>query len=167
MKGKMSSTHYLVFLLFFAAIQIYCFSDVYARMGGGGMGGGGMGGGGRSIFDGLPTEKDCRNCHDDLQSFPSLEISNIDKHHTLLGSEILLPTAPPDAILGETYECISCHAIIWDPDIQSYSVGLYRDCLICHAIETVTGSPMGGNNRHHQLGLSCNLCHGGGMGGGR
>jgi hypothetical protein len=162
MKGKMSSTHYLVFLLFFAAIQIYCSPDVHARMGGRGMGGGGM-----SIFDGLPTEKDCRNCHDDLQSFPSLEISNIEKHHALVGSEILLPTAPPDAILGETYECISCHVIIWDPDTQSYSVGLYRDCLICHAIETVTGSPMGWNNRHHQLGLSCNLCHNGGMGGSR
>ena len=116
--------------------------------------------GGVTGGDGLPAEADCRACHDDLVRFPFLEKSNVDKHHLLLGSLISEPTAPPDAVLGVTYECLNCHPLVWNADISGYTISLYRDCLVCHPVETVSGPPrMTGTNRHHKLGYDCSVCH--------
>lgn len=107
----------------------------------------------------MPTEADCRGCHDDLIKFPFLEVTNINKHHMLAGTWIILPTAPPGAEPGETYECLFCHPANWDPEI-SCIIPLFRDCLVCHSVETVSGSPrMQGDNRHHELGYRCSVCH--------
>lgn len=121
---------------------------------------GGMTGGGITGGDGLPTEADCRSCHDNLVEFPLLGETNVNKHHLLVGSQIILPTAPPDAEFGDTYECLFCHPAVWNPEITGYSVSLFRDCLVCHPVETVSGPPrMQGSNRHHKLGYSCSVCH--------
>ncbi|MBI4792388.1 MAG: hypothetical protein HY789_06630 [Deltaproteobacteria bacterium] len=121
---------------------------------------GASGWGGVTGGDGLPTEADCRVCHDDLLRFPVLEKSNVDKHHLLVGSLIVEPTAPPDAVLADTYECLTCHPLVWDADIPGYTVSLFRDCLVCHPVATVSGPPrMTGTNRHHELGYSCSVCH--------
>ena len=123
-------------------------------------GSGGMGGEGITGGDGLPTEEDCRSCHDNLFKFPTLEEGNVNKHHHLVGSEIVLSTAPPEAEFGDTYNCLFCHPVVWDQDLNGYKVSLFRDCLVCHAIETVSGPPrMQGSNRHHKLGYSCSVCH--------
>jgi hypothetical protein len=47
--------------------------------------------------DGLPTEADCRSCHDDLIEFPFLNETNVNKYHLLVlaDSPIILPTARP------------------------------------------------------------------------
>ncbi|MDH3973602.1 MAG: hypothetical protein OEV42_04915 [Deltaproteobacteria bacterium] len=136
--------------------------------------------GGMSIFDGVPTEEACRDCHEDLINFPMLERSNPDKHHLLVGTPIPLPedsTAPnaPGGFPGEDYECMSCHEMDFIPETQTYGLAPFRDCLLCHPEWVVTGSPMMGTNIHHEtqtflLG-DCQACHGsgmddGGMGGG-
>jgi hypothetical protein len=114
--------------------------------------------GGKSIFDGIPTEEDCRICHDDLDRFPMLEYTNVDLHHNLIGTvipELDESTAPdfPDAGTGELnlYECLSCH-VMHD---------LSRDCLRCHPVWIVTGPPGRGDNVHHDtFGHSnCGICH--------
>ncbi len=153
----------------------------HARMGGGGRGGGGMGGGGMgggggmmSIFDGFPTEAECRNCHEDLERFPQLEIVNPDRHHRLIGTPIPDPrqSKAPDApggTPGEPYECTSCHEFVWDDTQTTYTLKPFRDCLQCHPVYVITGNPMMGTNVHHQtetfLQRNCRACHGRGMGG--
>lgn len=107
-----------------------------------------------------PTESDCRLCHEDLERFPFLVESNVDKHHLLVNQPVILPTAPPDVILEDLYNCLLCHSLVWNPEISSYTISHYRDCLICHSVETVSGSPGRlGTNRHHELGYRCNICH--------
>jgi len=136
-----------------AALHLFTCGVSWASGGGGSYGG--ITGG-----DGLPTAADCRSCHDNLSKFPFLEKSNPNKHHLLIGAQIILSTAPPDVELGETYECLTCHPSVWNPEIPGYSVSLFRDCLVCHPIETVSGPPrMQGSNRHHKLGYSCSVCH--------
>ncbi len=109
----------------------------------------------------LPTEADCRVCHEDLDRFPFLVESNVNKHHFLIDLPVILPTAPPDAIFTDTYECLSCHPLAWDTDTSSSTIPLFRDCLVCHPVETVSGSPgRRGTNRHHQLAAyTCKICH--------
>lgn len=110
--------------------------------------------------DGLPTEADCRSCHDNLVLFPMLGETNANKHHLLVGSQVILTTAPPGVEPGETYDCLFCHPSVWDPEMPGYTVSLFRDCLVCHPVETVSGPPqMRGSNRHHKLGYSCSVCH--------
>ncbi|MFH1216950.1 MAG: hypothetical protein V1706_10670 [Pseudomonadota bacterium] len=107
-----------------------------------------------------PEEAQCRACHEDLVRFPSLGQLNPDKHHLLVGLPAILPTAPPSAILTDTYECMSCHPLVWNSEISLNSISLYRDCLDCHAPETVSGPPRrSGTNRHHKLDYQCNVCH--------
>lgn len=114
---------------------------------------GGMTGGGMTGGDGLPSEADCRSCHDNLMKFPFLNETNVNKHHLLVGSLIILPTAPPGVEPGETYECLFCH-----PDVAT--LPMERDCLVCHPVGTVSGQPrMQGDNRHHELGYRCSVCH--------
>ena len=104
--------------------------------------------GARSIFDGIPTEAECRICHgNDL---------NVLLHHNLIGTVIPYPdesTAPdaPNAVPGDPYGCSSCH------DMSNWT----RYCLQCHPEWIVTGPPGRGDNVHHDdMSLSCIDCHG-------
>ena len=117
--------------------------------------------GSRIIFDGIPTVTDCLICHDDLERFPVLEDSDITLHHNLIDTvipELYESTAPdaPNAVPGEVYECLSCHDFV-----TGFSD--FRDCLQCHPVWIVTGSPGRGDNVHHD-GMSgsdsCIICHG-------
>ncbi|MCJ7603968.1 MAG: hypothetical protein MUO63_21035 [Desulfobulbaceae bacterium] len=96
-----------------------------------------------NIFDGDPTEEQCRICHDD-------QVFNTDRHHLLLDTvipepdESLAPDAP--AVPGELYDCQSCHDMLH----------LTFDCLYCHPAWIVTGR---GTNVHHNLSLACRVCH--------
>jgi hypothetical protein len=122
--------------------------------------GGGGSYGGMTGGDGLPTEADCSSCHDDLIRFPFLNETNANKHHVLIDTQIILPTAPPGVEPGETYDCYFCHSADWDPETYSYTLSWFRDCLVCHPVETVSGPPrMQGSNRHHELGYRCSVCH--------
>lgn len=108
--------------------------------------------------DPVITEKDCRLCHEDLQRFPGLKNTNPDKHHLLLGKEILQPTIAPYVTGGYKYECLSCHNIE-QTDVTGYQTSVIRDCLQCHPIKTVSGSP-GTENVHHKLSsYRCSNCH--------
>ncbi|MBA3007999.1 MAG: hypothetical protein KKB91_04830 [Proteobacteria bacterium] len=121
--------------------------------GGGSYGGGGYGGGDRAII-----EKDCRLCHEDLPRFPGLKNTNPDKHHFLLGKEIAQPTIAPYVTGGYKYECLSCHNIERTV-VTGYQTSVIRDCLQCHPIKTVSGSP-GAENVHHKLSsYRCSNCH--------
>ena len=112
--------------------------------------------GGKSIFDGIPTTAECRICHDDLDRFPMMEVSNVVLHHNLIGTAIPEPdesTAPdaPGGVPGEPYECLSCHDINF--------IGACRDCLQCHPVWIVTGPPGRGDNVHHDTYSNCGICH--------
>lgn len=141
-------------LLVMAAVALPA-SQAWA--GGGMMSGGGSGG--RAIFVGAPSEDQCRACHEDLTNFPMLGDINPNKHHLLIGTDIIQPTAPPNTVLGDYYTCTTCHPFV------DYNVTILRDCLQCHLVETVTGSPMrqGDSNRHHQTDTfanrDCGVCH--------
>lgn len=133
----------------------HLFSCAASRAYGDGGSYGGITGG-----DGLPTEEDCRSCHDNLVRFPFLDETNVNKHHLLVGQPVVLPTVPPGVEPVAAYECLFCHPAVWDAEIPGYSVSLFRDCLVCHPVETVSGPPrMQGSNRHHKLGYSCSVCH--------
>ena len=145
--------------------------------------------GARSIFVGEPTEDQCRNCHDNLTQFPMLLHRNPDRHHLLVGELIppLSQSKAPDAPAvapGEPYQCTSCHTFTFNPSTGASVLDPeFRDCLQCHPVWRVTGSPMGGsgNNVHHETATfaarNCSVCHnnggymggdgGGGGGGGR
>jgi hypothetical protein len=61
-----------------------------------------------------------------------------DWHHLLVNQPI-----PPDSeapnpnIGGGTYDCLTCHTLVWDPDLGAYVfVEDFRDCLTCHLLST-------------------------------
>jgi len=117
------------------------------------------------IFCGDVREEICRNCHEDIEGLPMLEIRNPDKHHLLYGTPIppLDQSKAPDAPggePGEPYGCFSCHALVWT---DSGELQPFRDCLLCHPIWRVTGSPMHGTNVHHETETfqqrKCWVCH--------
>lgn len=121
--------------------------------------------GGKSIFDGDPTETECRICHDDLDRFPVPEDLNVGcmvyLHHNLINTVIPEPdesVAPdaPGAVPGELYECLSCHDIGHHDDTIDF-----RDCLQCHPVWIVTGPPGRGDNVHHDTfeHSNCGICH--------
>ncbi|MCF6281791.1 MAG: hypothetical protein L3J28_06185 [Candidatus Polarisedimenticolaceae bacterium] len=145
-------------------ISVVDLPESQARMMGGGMGGGMM-----AIFDGYPTEEACRNCHEDLENFPMLEMVNPDRHHTLVGTPIpyLEQSKAPDApggTPGDPYGCMACHEYVWDIMQMAYVIKPFSDCLQCHPVSVVTGSPMTRGNVHHQtetfLQRNCHVCHG-------
>jgi hypothetical protein len=91
-----------------------------------------------------------------MDRFPMLEVSNVFLHHYLIDTVIPEPdesTAPdaPGAVPSELYECLSCH-VMHD---------LSRDCLQCHPVWIVTGSPGRGDNVHHDTfeHSNCGICH--------
>lgn len=114
------------------------------------------GGWGRSL-----TEDDCRNCHEDLDRFPQLVDTNPDKHHILVGLQIPSWSIAPYGIPGENYACLSCHSVEQTEEML-FEISVIKDCLQCHPIQTVTGSPRS-ENVHHMTETyrqrRCNDCH--------
>jgi hypothetical protein len=112
-------------------------------------------------WGGSLTEDDCRNCHEDLDRFPQLVDTNPDKHHILVGLQIPSWSIAPYGIPGENYECLSCHSVEQTEDML-FEISVIRDCLQCHPIQTVTGSPRS-ENVHHMTETyrqrRCNDCH--------
>jgi hypothetical protein len=104
-------------------------------------------------------EVDCLRCHGDLDRFPLLQYENPNKHHLLVGQEIPLSTIVPYETSGDTYECLSCHAIE-QPDDMTYQISVERNCLQCHPASTVTGGPRSDNLHHDLRNYRCNDCHG-------
>jgi len=104
------------------------------------------------------TEDDCRFCHEDLDRFPRLINTNPDKHHLFVGKEIPQTTIAPYATSSNNYECLSCH-IIEQTDVTDFQISVERDCLQCHPIKTVSGSPRSDNVHHDLLYYRCNDCH--------
>jgi len=123
---------------------------------------------GRSIFDGDATEEQCRACHGDSnnQPHPLLPISNANRHHLRVGQPIMglaiyESVAPGDVTTGE-YNCSSCH-IRFNPESGQMEMFLTKDCLICHTVPTITGTPSSGENVHHYTetfnNRDCEQCH--------
>ena len=126
-------------------------------------------GGMRSIFVGEPDEAECRNCHDNLTQFPMLLASNPDRHHLLIGTPIpmLYDSKAPDApggVPGEPYDCFSCHEFALDEQSMTTTLApTFRNCLQCHPVSRVTGSPGMRTNVHHETETfqirECEVCH--------
>jgi hypothetical protein len=113
----------------------------------------GRGGGGAEI-----TEKDCRLCHEDLLRFPRLKHTNPDKHHLFMGKNIQQPTSAPYLTSGNKYECFSCHNMGTE-DGTVLQASVIRDCLQCHSIKMVSGSPRTENVHHKLSSYRCSDCH--------
>ncbi len=129
-------------------------------------------GGGMSIFDGTPTETDCRACHGDATNLPHplLQVTNSDKHHALIGEPIvgladgLFDTVAPGDTSTGLYECMTCHGVHNTETDSTTGTGLViTDCLVCHPVSTVTGSPGSRSNVHHYTDAfydrDCRSCH--------
>jgi hypothetical protein len=108
--------------------------------------------------DPVITEKDCRLCHEDLQRFPRLKNTNPDKHHLFLNKDILQPTSAPYITSGYKYECFTCHSLAQTDDIALQAF-VIRDCLQCHPIKMVSGSPRTENVHHKLSSYRCSDCH--------
>ncbi len=143
--------------------------SVEARMSKGGqMGGSQMGG--RAIFEGAPSEMQCRLCHggEQITPHPTLGVANQNRHHARIGTPIVGlaygthdTVAPGDVSTGE-YQCMSCHSK-YNEETQEYNTLFTRDCLDCHSANSVTGRPGRGSNVHHYTqtfsNRDCSSCH--------
>ena len=107
------------------------------------------------------SEDFCRRCHSDLDRFVFLKYENPDKHHLLVDKTIPRNSIAPNDTPGDLYECLTCHSV--ELVDNAFEMKVTRDCLKCHPINTVTGSPRS-NNVHHFTKtyryFSCNICHG-------
>jgi len=125
---------------------------------------------GKSIFDGAPSEEQCRLCHGDNtnQPHPRLQVSNDVRHHSRIGQPIIGlgngshdTVAPGDIYTGE-YTCLTCHGT-YNNEAQRFELFFTRNCLDCHSESSVTGSPMRGTNVHHYTetfySRGCSSCH--------
>ena len=127
-----------------------------------------------SIFDGAPSEDQCRQCHGDnnTQPHPKLQVINSKKHHTRIEGDEPTPiiglaegshdtVAPGDTSAG-VYGCLSCHGV-HNPETQQIEPFFTTDCLACHTASSVTGSPGMGTNVHHYTesfyNRDCSSCH--------
>ena len=108
------------------------------------------------------SESECRFCHEDLVRFPQLAGSNPDKHHALIGSLIEAPVIAPYGVEGDTYQCMSCHVLIWSETTLSYNFEDFRDCLACHPVNSISGN-LQSDNVHHSTetfyNATCSTCH--------
>ncbi|VAX05584.1 hypothetical protein MNBD_GAMMA26-1623 [hydrothermal vent metagenome] len=124
----------------------------------------------KSIFEGAPTEDQCRKCHGDGSDLPhpKLPVSNPDRHHARIGTPIVglangshNTVAPGDTSTG-VYQCLSCHGI-YNPETQQFDLYFTTNCLECHTEQSVTGNPMWGGNVHHFTDTfynhNCSACH--------
>lgn len=107
------------------------------------------------VFNNL-VEANCRACHEDTTVVNPGTIPN--RHHLLVGETIPDPTAAPTGTPGASYECLSCHQMVWDPATFSYSFVSFRDCLLCH--EQVAGQASVHHLTAKALADDCKACHG-------
>lgn len=113
-----------------------------------------------SVFNQL-DEAACRVCHSQTPptGIPVNSTYLPDRHHLLVGQTVPSPTASPNpAVGGGSYECLTCHTMVWDPASFSFVFTPYRDCMLCH------GQNPGDGTVHHvgataQSG-DCVACHG-------
>ncbi len=85
---------------------------------------------GDSSFNNL-DEAGCRFCHED----PNVtgDTSNVDRHHLRMGTIVPDPNSAPNGDPGDTFECLTCHTLVWNPVLMAYEFAEFRDCLACHA----------------------------------
>jgi len=94
-----------------------------------------------------PTENQCRACHEDLRTFPQLEFTNLDRHHQRVGQPIIglgdgtHPTRAPGDTSTGLYNCLTCHQFGGNGRNDNFKFKAFRDCLGCHPVSSVTGSP--------------------------
>jgi hypothetical protein len=107
------------------------------------------------VFNNL-NEAECRVCHED----PSItgDTSNVDRHHLRMGTIVPDPNSAPNGDPGDTFECLTCHTLVWNPITMAYEFDDFRDCLACH-------QQIGGQASVHHLtataeGRDCVACHG-------
>ncbi|TFG37670.1 MAG: hypothetical protein E4H46_01310 [Desulfobacterales bacterium] len=110
------------------------------------------------VFNTL-VEANCRACHQDQNIVNPGSIP--DRHHLLVGATIPDPTASPDPIYGApggTYECLSCHQLVWNDTAFSYDFVSFRDCLLCH--DQVAGEASVHHLTAAAMADDCKACHG-------
>ncbi|MCB2180579.1 MAG: hypothetical protein KQH63_00960 [Desulfobulbaceae bacterium] len=165
----MKRNHFLSLLIPVALILLFFPSNIFARMSTSeadtttsSWGNNSTSYGGGSPYWDDTIESECRFCHEDLDRFPQLDDTNPNKHHLLTGKLVEPPVIAPYASEGDTYECSSCHGLTWSESTSSLTIEVIRDCLQCHPVETVTGSPHT-DNRHHRTEtfyqFNCTICH--------
>ena len=107
------------------------------------------------VFNNL-DEVGCRACHEDLNIVNPGTLP--DRHHLLVGEEIIDPTAAPHGTPGEIYGCLSCHELQYDSDTGGHVLISFRDCLLCHQQIPKQASV------HHMTAAAeeqdCKACHG-------
>ena len=110
---------------------------------------------GDSSFNNL-NEAECRVCHED----PNItgDTSNVDRHHLRMDTIVPDPTSAPNGTPGDTFECLTCHTLIWNPVLMAYEFDEFRDCLACHA--QIPGQASVHHLTATAQGRHCVACHG-------
>jgi len=82
-----------------------------------------------------------------------------DRHHFRVGTVIQDPTDSPFGVPGETYECLDCHIIEFNPDLgYSEVVENFVNCLNCH--QQIPGQASVHHLTAPAQALNCKHCHG-------
>ena len=113
---------------------------------------------------GQMAEADCRGCHGATPpaGIPVDTTDLRDRHHLLSrenGGTGLIPagTAAPNGVVGNRYECLSCHSMTINPQTGQTETTVVRDCLACHQVGAAGGTV------HHAtpaaLARDCRACH--------
>lgn len=120
-----------------------------------------------SVFEAF-TEADCRLCHNSNPpaGIPVDPTYLPDRHHLLVEKRAIIPpgTAAPHGVVGQSYQCASCHEVRFDPATSTFRlVQNFRNCLVCHKSMTdASGNVLG--TVHHATPLAqggdCVACHG-------
>jgi hypothetical protein len=118
------------------------------------------------VFNNL-SEPVCRSCHNQNPpaGIPVNPTYLPNRHHLKVGLTIPATTVRPnpdpngDGVIETTYQCLSCHSMVYDPATYTYGlVQNFRDCMNCHR-QTAGATP------HHltawAAARNCKACHGG------
>lgn len=102
-------------------------------------------------------EPECRVCHEDQTIVNPGTLP--DRHHLLVNTPLPDPNSAPFVQPGDTtYQCLSCHQQVWDPDSSTYVFETYRDCLFCH--EQIAGEASVHHLTTKAQEQDCKACHG-------
>lgn len=157
-RARSSGIIMLLALAVNAPMRAWADSDKDDNYYGGGSSGGGEPGTVPTSFEPW-VAADCRSCHDDWTSLP-LGVSNPDNHHLKVGTTINHTTAP-NAVLGQLYDCTTCHVFTWSDAEYRFIMNAERNCFVCHGLATVANQYLG--NRHHDTATArsfqCTTCH--------